>query len=500
MPCFRAHFLMKLLSCWLVCLGWFGASSPATAQPNGLWAEARVSEDRPFVQQGVVYRIQIYSAFPLSKVVVDRPTVPGMAVERLTDPLVQTTVTRAGRRFHVTNYHFAVTPLVAGPAEVPAMTVEVTASSMPWGWGEQTRELSVPAVALEARPAAADLEPWLPARALTLEADWDHEANLAVGQPLRFTLRLRIEGGGAYQLPSLQPWLASEDFKMYSDERLVEQKVSWDNEDIFLAGERRETFSLVPKREGTLTLPPIQLTAWDTRAGKPFQVEWPGATFTLGAPPSENPVPAEPAQRTWTREGLIAAVFFILGWIAARWEWRATRVRLRWGARWARRRWAYWRVRGPRQGRWLWIRGKRSLRGWRQRWVIGHLPNWLPLPLRVWVWQRAMARATSARELYRQLDQFSHRNWRTPANAPLSRIGEALLARYPRLSPARHLLRQLDQALYAADAPPFPLAAWQRRWQQATRGLALRIPRRTDTQAKGHLPLNPLDDAPRSRY
>jgi len=476
-------------------------SVTANAQAPQLWATAQVSETQPFVQQGIVYRIQIYSTTPLSKVVPQRPEASGLALERLDDPLVQTTEQRQGRRYHVTNYHYALTPLTFGRVEVPATTVQVTPAIAPWGapWGSGgTREetLKVPAVVLTVQPPAADLQPWLPAHSLHLEGSLQPGAKLGVGEPLSLSLHLRIEGGGAYQLPPLQSWLHSDDFKIYLEQQSVSQKVSWDDQRVFLSGERSETFTVIPRHEGELHLPAITLSAWDTLHQRPLQAQWPGSSVTIGtrtttSPPVTNSI----AENRWQGYGywLTVGGVFVLGWLLGQWGG----IRTGWQAVWSKLRHGDWRI--SRDLTWrLPFPSVRSLRTplarlqQRARTTLWRLT---PLPFHAATLLRTMRRQTTPQGLYRSLANFAHAHWQTSPNAPLSVLAQVLLTRYPSLPGVQvnALFERLNYALYAAAQEPFHVSSWQAEFTRLFSSLPLRLPRRVSATSGGLPKLNPLE-------
>ena len=59
-------------------------SLPVTGWANGrIWAEAHVSEERPYVQQIVTYVVRVYSLGNLRSIEISPPNGPGVSLEEL---------------------------------------------------------------------------------------------------------------------------------------------------------------------------------------------------------------------------------------------------------------------------------------------------------------------------------------------------------------------------------------------------------------------------------
>ncbi len=130
--------------------------------------------------------------------------------------------------------------------------------------GMQIRRASEP-VQVDVLPLPEDLgqRPWIPASAITLQDDWQHQRpKLVVGEPATRTLRLNAEGVLSAQLPELKP-AAPEEFKLYLDQPLREDR----RHSSGTTGVLEQRVTLVPTQPGHYRLPAINLDWWDVNTG-----------------------------------------------------------------------------------------------------------------------------------------------------------------------------------------------------------------------------------------
>jgi hypothetical protein len=100
----------------------------------------------------------------------------------------------------------------------------------------------------------------MPSLQLKLNQQWSSSLNqLVVGEPITRTITISAKGlTGAQILPlNLEP---SSDYKVYPDQAQLDEQVSAAG----VTGIRRESFALVPNREGIIELPEITVRWWDT--------------------------------------------------------------------------------------------------------------------------------------------------------------------------------------------------------------------------------------------
>jgi hypothetical protein len=129
-------------------------------------------------------------------------------------------------------------------------------------------------------PRAVPGAPWLPARRIWLEESWSGDPGaLAAGAPVVRTLVVRAEGLSGNRLPRLemaaQPGLdVHHDASSFRSEYL----------EAGVAGRRVQRVVLIPREEGEIELPALELPWWDLMADAPGVATLPARILRVGAP------------------------------------------------------------------------------------------------------------------------------------------------------------------------------------------------------------------------
>ncbi len=278
---------------WIGLAMWLALLPVPGFAEGGIWAEAHLSEERPFVQQLVTYIVRVYSRGNLRSIEISPPNGPGVSIEELEGPLTSTT-TRRGRRHIVSEFRYALTPMVEGTLEVGPTQLTVTPSDNgrsqysrgmnPWqrstaGAG-RTIQVSTPGLRLHARAPARGVQPWLPLEHLSVEAHWTKVDKPGVGEPMTLTVTMKAIGAKGSQLPSVEPLIETDEFKLYPERPQTDWKFGSDG--IALWGRRIETYTLVPTREGRLAFPALSVPWWNVQTNRPAVSQVQGRVFVVG--------------------------------------------------------------------------------------------------------------------------------------------------------------------------------------------------------------------------
>lgn len=254
----------------------------------------------PYVQQQVRYTVKLYYAFDLTNGNLAEPAADGLAVQRLGQDKTYF-ATLGGRRYHVVERHYALTPERSGALTVSALAFRGSAldSADPTGFFSRGRSVAARSqeVRLEVRPkpAAWTDGAWLPAASLLLKDESELPDEVRVGDPVTRTIRLQAQGLGYEQLPEFD-LAAPAGADVYPDK--ADTRTRDDGE--WLYGERVRKFAFVPQHAGTLTVPGLSVRWWDTVHDRMQTSELPArrirvlpALGVAGAPaPAAGPVPA----------------------------------------------------------------------------------------------------------------------------------------------------------------------------------------------------------------
>ncbi len=239
----------------------WGQAAPPTARAPRL--ELELSERQPYVQENILLRLKVVSDQNLATATPELPTSSDLLLHKLADAKVSTRTGQDGRREILNEFTYALIPLRAGNLSLPALRVtgEFAADAYGIGRGQRYDVSGGEGTLLQVRPALSTIQPWLPLRDLSLKASLDGGDDLQAGEPVSLVLELNAIGAGGNQLPSLEPYLESSDFRVYREQTLTEAKVSADGQRV--EGQRAEYYTLVPQASGRLRLPEIRLPWWN---------------------------------------------------------------------------------------------------------------------------------------------------------------------------------------------------------------------------------------------
>jgi hypothetical protein len=230
--------------------------------------ELEVANRQPYLQENVLLKLRVISDQNLLTATPDLPNSNDLLFQRLDGPNASTRVGEGGKREIVNEFIYTLTPLRAGDLELPPLRVRGEMSggyAYGRGSGSQYEGTTREKVLLEVRPAMTSVQPWLPLQDLDLNATLDGGEEVEEGQPVTLALELAATGATGSQLPSLEGYLQSADFRVYREQTLTEGKLSADGRR--LLGKRTEYYTLVPHSGGKLHLPEIRLPWWNVNNG-----------------------------------------------------------------------------------------------------------------------------------------------------------------------------------------------------------------------------------------
>lgn len=226
--------------------------------------EVSVSNQRPyqgeavFVTRTLFYAptVQIYGSLP------GAPQVSGATVQPLGEPTSNTQI-RDGKRFDVFETRYVLFADQPGSLLVPQVQV-MGRMQVPSFSGGRAAGIPIrsPEIMLEVLPppdAYPANKPWLPARNLSIESEFDTRRS-EVGAPLTFDLDIRVEDALSSQIAPLELVFPAA-IKSYPESPRLEDE----SESGGLRGRRLERYSLIPTNPGIFTLPEVSVTWWDTQ-------------------------------------------------------------------------------------------------------------------------------------------------------------------------------------------------------------------------------------------
>ena len=301
------------------------SSSAAARSARDVFLEVEVTPREAYVQAQLVCVLRVYRAAEFLEAKLSDFDPDQAVTYRLGRDSTYSKVID-GRRYRVIERRFAVFPQASGPLTLPGFRLDAriadpgAASTMGQLFGEGRRvriETRPVEVAVKPRPGA-DATPWLPATAVTFNAQWPEEPpRLVVGEPVTWTLRLDATGLAGEQLPPIEP-PGIEGVRVYPDQPSVTTRSSAEA----VHGERVQHVALVPGTAGALVIPEMRVQWWDVEADAPRTAVIPARTLSVApAPVSAAPIrpalvaPSAAPQKS-ARPWQIASAALALAWLA----------------------------------------------------------------------------------------------------------------------------------------------------------------------------------------
>ncbi len=437
------------------------AAQPAPRTPR---LEVELGERQAYVQENVLLRLKVLSEQSLAKASPELPSGNDLIIQKLEEPKVSSRTAPDGHREIITEFLYALTPLQAGDLSLPALRVSGETAGDGYSPGQRFEVSGSEGIRLQVRPALTSVQPWLPLRALSLKASLD-DHNIKAGEPVSLILELDAIGASGSQLPSLESFLESSDFRVYREQTLTEAKVSADGQ--HLEGKRTEHYTLVPRADGRLHLPEVRLPWWNVTTGSREWVSLPARLGGVATEEGRRVARGEESESGWIwlwlslSTLLLPMIGFGIGLRYRSWS-KSPRERERLGARLGRRAWAAADLARHRLAR---VRDRlHPAPVWRR--LGQHLQGLLPASSRFLRCLNAANREQEPAVWARRFQAEACRH--LPADAQMASagflpgLGGQVLRLRPGADPDQliRLLRQLDGALYGGQDIDF------RRWKR----------------------------------
>jgi hypothetical protein len=345
-----------------------GDTNAAATQVAKVFIESELEQKKPLVLSAVHLTMRVYAAVPLLHASLELPTSDAVLVRQLGDDQVSN-VEKNSMTYRVVTRRYLLFPQHSGSISLPGATlnaqVEVSSPrtnpydpfSVFGGMVGNTRPVRLHGDPIgfdvQPRPASVSAPYWLPAREVTLDAQWQPQSLQArVGDPVTVALQLKAQGLTAAQLPDLSALMSIPDgLKAYPEQPKLKDEDRADT----VQGSREQTLALIAGQPGRYTIPALHVSWWDTRTSQQREVSVParslsilpavGAAATTGANASAAPAAAPAPGRTTTVAQMPSAasagrtpapadstpwrsisVGLFLLWLATviAWVWRAT--------------------------------------------------------------------------------------------------------------------------------------------------------------------------------
>lgn len=488
-----------------------------TAEPQ---LSVQLSESRPYLQQTVILRLRVSHSPAVTELDVEPLQAGDFILEPLAGP--PRTTHRSGPQQMTTDFVYALTPLSSGTLTLPPLQVRAGQDGTAGNGGQAVKRVvsvgSEP-VSLEVLPVPGDADAPLPLYALDVSLRVNPRQRLQVGQPFEVSIVQQASGASGERLSNAVALLEPHpDFRIYPGQSRTSVRLSRNGQ--LLQGQRIDTLTLVPLRDGQLQLPSLELPWWDVTRGREAQASWQGMPLQVW--PEPGSVTAQAAVTPDNTGSAVVLWQVIIGMVlafAGGWWLRGhyrpgetgkagMAVLVRWAGTLRRLQqlalaaWHQRPVRARRRSARL-RHGKRAATDrtgtlfHRQAETVGRVVSQLPKPLAPWLETARLRKhfetATSIAELRQCLLAWGSEVLGLPAHTTLMQLGRTLAMAYPKVDGMRisRLLAELDAALYGAARSP-NLAAWKQAFMEELGHVGMRKPFRVSPQRHQGLPvLNP---------
>ena len=237
--------------------------SNATGQP--VYTETIVDKSAVYVQEQLLLSHRLYTSIQLTDLSIEEPKIPGAIIQKTSQNQFRKRI--GSKDYIVVEVVYAVFPQASGKLDIPAIRISAhqvsnnSQNSFFRSRGNQLVRSTQPKVInVMVKPAHIAADQWMPSSQVQLNQQWSSNLDqLVVGEPVTRTITISAKGltGAQIQPLSLEP---SSDYKVYPDQAQLDEQVAVDG----VTGIRRESFALVPNRQGEIALPEITVRWWDT--------------------------------------------------------------------------------------------------------------------------------------------------------------------------------------------------------------------------------------------
>jgi hypothetical protein len=278
--------------------------TPSAQNLKAVFIDASVDRETVYVQAQLILTLRILHSVPLyDDSNLSTLTLSSARVEPLGEPRTYEQ-TIGGVRHGVIEIRYAIFPQQSGSLRIPSLSFSATAVETAANSQQMSPFSSRPGrairvdtseIPIQVKPKPTDYPsdaPWLPARQIELSEAWNPQPTEArQGAVLTRHVVLKAEGLSSAQLPPL-PQPTVDGLRRYPDQARLTNEV----QDQSLVGSREEREALVPGRSGDLSLPPLEITWWNTQTDQLERTQLPAHTLTVAADPAlALPLQSEPS-------------------------------------------------------------------------------------------------------------------------------------------------------------------------------------------------------------
>ncbi len=258
---------------------------------KGVEIAAKISHASPYKNEPFFYTVTLHAPIEVANVQMQSVHIEDCIVEKNGDPKVYRTICN-GVEGCAVEYSYMVIPLKSGSFTIPSFSMQGVVSRKkteydPFGYGFfsafqgydlQPFTIYTKEIPFDIQPSIPDMVPWIPAQSLEIEENWDESQILREGEPIMRGFTIVGCGIQANQLPNLKEMqVTGASCRVYEDKPQLENQIS----DGQLTSLRKEQYTLIPQKNGSLELPEITIAWWNTVTQEKMSSRIPARTLEV---------------------------------------------------------------------------------------------------------------------------------------------------------------------------------------------------------------------------
>lgn len=263
-----------------------------------VFMESEVNNDQVYVQQQLLFTVRIYVAIQLDNLALSDIEMDQALVEKLEQSSFQRRINNRIYRVHEIVY--GIYPQQSGTVTIPEMVFtanEVSRQrsvfSLP-GQGRPVRRLTQQHQ-IRVLPTPTEFlrranNAWLPASDIQLAETWSTNPDeLRVGDSVTRSVSLKARGLLGTQLPPIE-FSSVNNARFYPDQGNIENELTAQG----ASAVRTDSVAIIPTAEGTLELPAINISWWDTDTNTIRTATLPARSLAVKPAPAGSQSMAQP--------------------------------------------------------------------------------------------------------------------------------------------------------------------------------------------------------------
>ncbi|MCV2402176.1 BatD family protein [Marinomonas sp. C2222] len=236
-------------------------NAPQLLDHNGnppVIVRADVSEVEPYLQQEVILSVKLYTSVDLMNANRSVPSHSDLVIERLIDDQMDFEVIN-GTQYQVITQEYLMFPQRSGLVTIPPQTIQAMINT---SGGRRIIKVQSSPISLQVLPIPATFpnDFWLPSSQVSINTRLEQTSDQPrIGDTLIWTIDISAKGSLPEQIPAIE-FNSTRRYKLYPKPAKFNTRKTTAG----ITGQQTLIVEVVPTEDGTLVLPDIEVSYWDT--------------------------------------------------------------------------------------------------------------------------------------------------------------------------------------------------------------------------------------------